>query len=287
MSERTWARLRLLGGVLVLALLLVAVGAGPFVEGLRRTSWTAVLVALVVTALTTACCAWRWSLLSTRLGVPIPVDVAYHRYYRSQLLNATLPGGVLGDVHRAVDHGRTTGSAVRGLGSVVWDRAAGQAVQAAMALAALPWLPVGLGLGSSPGSRALWALPAAAVSAAVLLVWLGRRVVLASVLVATGHVAVFVVAARAVGVDLGAAALVALALAVLLASAVPLSLAGWGPREGVAAWLFAQAGLGAATGVSVAVVFGVVSLLATLPGLVTLMGASDREPRRTEVAAHA
>ncbi|WP_245927802.1 lysylphosphatidylglycerol synthase transmembrane domain-containing protein [Nocardioides silvaticus] len=267
MSPRQWAWLRPLAGVAILVALVVQLGADPFTDGLRRTDATAVVVALVVTAGTTWCCAWRWSLLSARLGVVVPVRTAFRRYYRSQLLNATLPGGVLGDVHRGVEHGRASGSMRRGVGSVVAERAAGQLVQAAMAAAALPLLPGGLGPDDG------WTVvPVAAglAAAVVLVVVLGWRVVVASVLASAGHVVVFVVAARSVGVDASLSSLTALGLVVLVAASVPLSVAGWGPREGAAAWLFAGAGLGAATGLSVAVAFGVVSLVATLPGLLVL-----------------
>jgi hypothetical protein len=48
------------------------------------------------------------------------------------------------------------------------------------------------------------------------------------------------------------------------------SIAGWGPREGVTAWVFGAAGLGAGAGVSAAVVYGVMALAASLPGAVVL-----------------
>lgn len=295
--DRAWAWLRLAGGAAILVVLVERVGAGPFVDGLRHTHPGVVLVALVVTALTTACSAWRWSLLSDRLGVAVPLATAYRRYYRSQLLNATLPGGIVGDVHRAFDHGRTSGALGRGIRSVVWDRASGQAVQVVLAVAAVALLPVTVRTG-------IGRLLAVAVLAVVLVTALAPRrvrrqaaadaraigpvwppVVLASVGTAAGHVVVFVVAARSVGVDAPLPALGALALVVMLASAVPLNVAGWGPREGATAWLFAEAGLGASTGVSVAVVYGVVSLLATLPGLVVLVAPWRRAPRQEEVAA--
>ena len=57
-----------------------------------------------------------------------------------------------------------------------------------------------------------------------------------------------------------------LALLVLLAMGVPANIAGWGPREGVAAWAFGVAGLSVAQGVSAAVVYGVMVLVASLPG---------------------
>ena len=57
----------------------------------------------------------------------------------------------------------------------------------------------------------------------------------------------------------------------LLAMGLPLNIGGWGPREGVTAWAFGAAGLGAGTGLSVAVVYGVLSFVAALPGAVVLV----------------
>ena len=296
---RTWAWLRLAGGAGILVVLVLRVGADPFVDGLRRTHLSVVLVALVVTALTTACSAWRWSVLSERLDVAVPFASAYRRYYRSQLLNATLPGGVVGDVHRAVDHGRRSGALGAGVRSVVWDRASGQAVQAALALAAVALLPrearpeVGLLLAAAVAVVVLALAPrrvrrrVAADARAIGPAW--PPVVLASAGAVAGHVVVFVAAARSVGVEASLPVLAALALVVMLASALPLNVAGWGPREGATAWLFAEAGLGASTGVSVAVVYGVVSLVATLPGLVTLVARWTRAPeeQQEEVAVGA
>jgi hypothetical protein len=46
---------------------------------------------------------------------------------------------------------------------------------------------------------------------------------------------------------------------------------GWGPREGVTAWAFGAAGLGAQHGVATAVVYGVMVLVASLPGAAVLV----------------
>ncbi|HEY6574592.1 MAG TPA: dihydrofolate reductase family protein, partial [Mycobacterium sp.] len=73
------------------------------------------------------------------------------------------------------------------------------------------------------------------------------------------------------GTELPVGRLLPLALVVLLASAVPANIAGWGPREGAAAWAFGAVGLSAAQGVTVAVVYGVLALVATLPGAVILV----------------
>ncbi len=269
-------------------------GAEPFVAGLRGIDAGALVLALGITALTTACCARRWSLLAGALDVAVPFRAAYRACYRAQLLNAVLPGGVLGDVHRGVRHGRDTAAMGRGLRSVAWDRVSGQAVQAGLLVLALPFLPAplpGWGVGALIGSVAVafvarrWLRKELRLVAAAPGVW--SQVAVLSAIAALGHVVVFVVAARTAGVDLAASELVPIALAVLLASAIPLSFAGWGPREGAAAWIFGAAGLGVATGVEVAVVYGVMSLVATLPGLVVLGGtrmppsADGPRPTRT------
>jgi glycosyltransferase 2 family protein len=94
-----------------------------------------------------------------------------------------------------------------------------------------------------------------------------------------GHVATFVIAARAAGSTATVTTLLPVALLVLVASGVPTNIAGWGPREGAAAWVFAAAGLGAAAGVRASVVYGVLALVATLPGAAVLVvDALRRDP---------
>ena len=63
-----------------------------------------------------------------------------------------------------------------------------------------------------------------------------------------------------------------IALLVMMAMVLP-SVGGWGPREGVTAWAFGAAGLGAQRGVATAVVYGVMVLVACLPGAAVLVVA--------------
>jgi hypothetical protein len=96
-------------------------------------------------------------------------------------------------------------------------------------------------------------------------------IALASILVVAGHSATFLLAARTVGSTASPVQLLPLALLVLTAMSIPLTIGGWGPREGVAAWVFAAAGFGAGTGVAAGVVYGVIAVVAYLPGLVVLV----------------
>jgi uncharacterized membrane protein YbhN (UPF0104 family) len=257
-----------------------------------------VAAAATIGAITTVCCAWRWNLVARGLGVEVPLRRGIPAYYRSQFLNVTLPGGVVGDVHRAVDHGREVGDVSGGVRAVAWERTAGQAVQIALTVAILLVLP----------SPVRSTMPFAALALVVVLVgllvagrWLPRSgpsrwaralntgftdlrhgllarhawpfILVASAIVVAGQAAVFILAAHTSGLSVSTTTMLPIALIVLLAMALPLSIGGWGPREGVAAWAFAMAGLTAAQGVTTAVVYGVLVFAATLPGAVVLVVA--------------
>jgi len=292
MSGRAWTWARLLGGAAILALLVRRLGTGPFLDGVRLISVWSLLAATSITALTTVCSAWRWQTVARGLGVGLTLGTAIAACYRSQFLNSALPGGVVGDVHRGVRHGLDEGQVGRGLRAVGWERAAGHVVFAVLAGIALllldspvrpamPWVGATAVAGALGGALVLRALPRLGPSRRARVVraaradirdgLLARRawpvVTVTSVVVAVGHGSVFLVAASP-------ARLWPLAMLVLLAMVVPLNVGGWGPREGVAAWAFAAAGLGAAQGVATATAYGVMGLVATLPGALVL--ARDR-----------
>jgi glycosyltransferase 2 family protein len=284
-----WAKL--FGGAGILAFVVWRVGTGPFLDGLRVINGSSLLIALAIGVVTTVCCAWRWSLIAGGLGVRLPLPHAVVAYYRSQFLNTTLPGGVIGDVQRAVRHGLDIGDVTLGVRAVILERVAGQCVAvglAAIVLLAFP-SPVQTHL-----PMALVAAVVAAVGVALLVRAVVRRtsgrvrrmmrrlrsdiraglltpraltaVVVTSSVVLAGHLATFLVAARTAGATAPLTVLAPVALLALLAMVVPLNIAGWGPREGVAAWAFGAVGLTAAQGVAVAVTYGVLALVASLPG---------------------
>lgn len=304
------AIVRLSGPAAVLGVLYWRLGSGPFLAGLRSVDVGALAGAAGLVALTTLCYGWRWKLVAAGLGVDLPLPAAVTAYYRALFLNATLPGGIAGDVHRGISHGRDVRDVGRALRSVAWERFAGQVVQILMTVVVLLLVP-------SPVHAYMWwvagALIAAAGTVGVLL--LGRRrppldpsrwsrlrggiigdirdgllprrawpgIVLTSALGLAGHAATFLLAARAVGATAPASRILPIALLVIAAMTLP-SVAGWGPREGVAAWAFAAAGLGAQRGLAAAVVYGVMVLVASLPGAAVLVVTWFRRDRPSQLA---
>jgi hypothetical protein len=96
------------------------------------------------------------------------------------------------------------------------------------------------------------------------------------VLVFAGHTATFVIAARVAGCTAPLGELVALLMVVQTVVVIPLSIGGWGLREGAAAWAFSAAGLGAATGVTVTTLYAVLMLAAVAPGAGLLVADAVR-----------
>jgi glycosyltransferase 2 family protein len=245
------------------AVLVWQLGTGPFLDGLHAVDGTALVAASGLAVLTTVCCAWRWRTVARGLGVELPLGTAVAAYYRSIFLNVTLPGGVLGDVHRGVRHG---------LRAVVSERVAGQVVQIVLTVAVLLVLPSPVRHVVPYVALALLAAVGVALALRVRLV-LARAwpaVAVASALVVAGHAVTFLIAAHAAGATAPLSRMLPLALLVMLAAALP-NVGGWGPREGVTAWAFAAAGLGASVGVATAVAYGVMVLVASLPGGAVLL----------------
>ena len=105
MSRTAWAWARLAGAAVTFTVLVWRLGTGPFLDGVRTVDGRALAAASGLAVLTTVCCAWRWKIVARGLGIDLPLPAAVAAYYRSLFLNVTLPGGVVGDVHRGVSHG--------------------------------------------------------------------------------------------------------------------------------------------------------------------------------------
>jgi glycosyltransferase 2 family protein len=292
-SAYRWARLAATAATL--AVLVWHVGTGPFLDGLHTVDGGALAAAAVLAALTTVCCAWRWRIVARGVGVDLPLGTAVAAYYRSIFLNLTLPGGVVGDVHRAISHGRDISDVGRGVRAVAWERSAGQVVQVVLTVAVLLVAPSPVRTAMPLVALALVAAVAGVVLAARVRPAVGRSrwarlrravardlrdgllatrawpaIALASALVVAGHAATFLVAARTAGATAPPSRMLPLALLVVAAAALP-NVGGWGPREGVTAWAFAAAGLGASRGVATAVAYGVMVFVASLPGAAVLV----------------
>ncbi|MFC6085959.1 lysylphosphatidylglycerol synthase transmembrane domain-containing protein [Sphaerisporangium aureirubrum] len=305
--RRAWPRfgpwVRTAAGAAILAVLAARLGTGAFVDAFAVVGAPEVLAALGIGLLTTVLSVWRWSLVAHRLGLPLPLPTAVADYYRALFLNAVLPAGVLGDAHRAVEHGRKVGDVGRGVRAVVLERTGGQVVLIAAGLtmlAAEPSLAAAVVGDLLPGAGLAAAVLAGTAAVVALAVWAvrGERAVRWRRALATsltdvrrgllarnawpgvlalsagalaGHLTLFLVAVRAAGSAAPVWRLLPLMLLALLVMALPVNVGGWGPREAFSAAAFGAVGLGAQQGLTAAVVYGLLTLVASLPGAAVLV----------------
>lgn len=246
--------------------------------------------------LQTVLSALRWKLTASRLGIFLTRREAVREYYLAQIINQALPGGVLGDAGRAVRARAQAGLMTSGQ-AVILERLAGQ-----VALFAVMVVTMGVS-GAIPGGLVwpgwLWAVVGLLGAAVLLLItalaviartsagrlavgiisasqsaqaaffppsvrWVQIGLSLATALL---NVAGFTFAAWAIGADLSVLSALALVPMILLAMLIPLTIAGWGVREGAAVALFPLVGVAAVEGLAASVAFGLVYLAAALPGL--------------------
>lgn len=277
-----------------LAVTLDSVAIGAAIGG-ASPGW--LIAAVLLSVPQVALSAWRWRYTAARLGAPLGRRQAYAEYYLATFLNQVLPGGVAGDAARAWRHARNLDARHAAWQAVVIERASGQFVLLLCALAALTAsLPLQSALVRAVDGRAGWIIAALlagalAVGVAVLLrrrgqpsgriaAVLGRSLLardvwpvqlMASAGVVLSYITVYICCARMIGVTLPTAELWPLVPWVLFAMAIPLSVAGWGVREGAAAVIWAAAGLDPAQGVAISVTYGLVVLLSSLPGALVLL----------------
>lgn len=268
-----------------------------------RPGWlVAALLALTVQTLLSA---WRWRLTARQLGLPIARGRAIREYYLAQIVNQSLPGGLLGDVGRAVRSRGAAGLRAAAF-AVVIERLLGQAAMLAILFVGvavvtmtpggielpppLPRLVALMGIVAVLAALALWLLPglpgATGARLAGLRAPLMRAVagpvlpsqIMLSLGTASANLLAFDFCARATGTDLSLAAIAVIVPLILVAMVLPISVAGWGLREGAAAALFPLAGASAAAGLAASIAFGLIFLVSTLPGLVVILAARRNDP---------
>lgn len=293
-----------------LATLLVLAGLALFIDldrlwlELQRLPVVMLVPAVGLIALQVALSAWRWRYTAGRLDLDLPFRQAFLEYYLASFLNQVLPGGVMGDVGRAWRHSRQTVRTREAVHAVMIERLSGQCALLLLVVWALAWLSMSgqFFQGGAPNRLLLVTLGAVVIVGAGLIAvrclmagsnrvshylrdlvndlsqsllgWPALPIQLGtSLLVIASYLALFLLLASEAGyLTTWSSVLLVTALCslLLLSMVVPVTVAGWGVREGAAALLWPLAGLPAEQGVALSVGYGALVLVASLPGLAVL-----------------
>ncbi len=298
-----WAKLRIGAqaafGLALLVLLWRGLDGAEVARLLVGVDWGWLGWALVALTVQTFASALRWRMTARALGQDFGFIKAVSEYYLAQFFNQTLPGGLLGDAGRAI-RARHHAGLIRASQAVAFERLMGQfALFAIMAFAFLVAMLIPFGASWPLWLTAAGLAPAAGLAALAGLIALGAKLpgaagrglndlqaafrasvldrrafplqVVLSFATAGLNVAAFYFAARATGTQLSLAEILALGPAILAFMLIPLTVSGWGLREGAAAALFPLAGASAEAGLAASVTFGLTFIVAALPGLLPFL----------------
>ncbi len=285
--------LKLAASCLLIWLVLRGVEFDQLVGALRNVDVGGLAAAWAMLAALWFTQAYRWRVITRALSQPLAYRDAVLAVIVGQFFNQSLPSTVGGDVMRvwrAQRAGMTFGGAVN---SVLIDR--GVALVALLLLVAISlpvaqariadpvaraglWLVIGLGAGGLGLALSMDRLPLPAplarlrpVAAVAALARDVRRVFFApatiSVVLAVSMVSHLVVVAsvlmiaRALAIPVGFLDCLILVPPVLMVAAVPISVAGWGLREGAMVTAFAFVGVAAPQALALSLLLGLVLLL--------------------------
>jgi len=286
----------------LLALILSKVELGDAFARVASASLPFLALALLVAGVQLCLLAVRWSFILDRMGSSIGLANALRHCWEASFYNLALPSGIGGDAIRMFRCHRQGCTARIAIGSVVLDRYAG--VMTLLLLTAgllmMPGHPLHEVVTGEVTVVIIAALPILALGPAVVdlipgpwwrwkpiapLVWLcatARQVVLhpSSGAVVLGlslaiHICTafsFILIGQAIAADIPLALYALVVPTSMLATMIPLSLGGWGIREGAMVGLFSLAGVPTTEALTLSVLFGLVLLaLGLLGGAIGLM----------------
>lgn len=256
-----------------------------------------IAAALIVQAVQVGIQAFRWREIAIACGAQLTSRMALRINFIAQFFNQVLPSTIGGDAARIWLLARVGGGWARATYSVLIDRLAGIFALALIVILCLPWT---LTIVADPVARAILLLiSAAAIGGFFFFIGIGvvrlplltrwaptRHLVEVSQIVwrlcrswhALGFVGILSLAVHAMSVasawclvqSVAASASFFLLLfiipPVILIATVPVSIAGWGLREGSMIVAFSYAGLAAGDGLSVSVLIGITALVTGATG---------------------
>jgi len=296
--------------------LMRAVGAGDAFQRMLdlRPAWLS--IAIVLGLAHTGIGVFRWRAVLFAIAAPLAWPQLFRITYIGAFFNQTLPSSVGGDAVRgfmAYRAGAGLGPAVNG---VLLDRIATVLALAVLVAVMTPfgaaaldqgewfaraaWLVLALALGGIITMMALDRLPPALrrfrlIAGLSVLAGDARRVFLQPIHTVSvmfwsilGHVnlsTMIFVLATGLGVEVTLADCLLLFPPVLLAQTLPISLAGWGVREGVMVALFALAGVSGQSALAISILYGFVMILVSLPGSLFWLAAGGKTIKEAEAFA--
>jgi hypothetical protein len=290
--------------ILLLYLSLRSVNLTVLGERLSRIEAGWIAAALILLAAQVVLMAVRWRTIAVQCGTDLTLPAALRISFIASFFNQVLPSTVGGDAARVWMLARRGGGWAKATYSVLIDRIAGVFVLALLVIGSLPWT---LTLVRDPIARTfLLLIGSGAIAGAIVFMAIGvlrsRRLnrwmvtrhlveisraawrvcrsgqALAAVTVASFAIHLLTISTawclvQSIDATASFAYLLFLIPPVLLITTIPVSIAGWGLREGSMIVAFGYAGLAASDGLIVSVLIGLAMFaIGAVGGIVWIVG---------------
>lgn len=298
LKPRAKLALKVIASVALVSWLVYATDRDELADALLEVDLATALLAVLVLSGLIGVQAWRWTFVARELGIPLPLVPAWLITQIGSFFNQVLPTAIGGDAMRVWRLQRRNVRTGLALASVFLDRIAALVATTLIVAAGLPWL---LGWMDTDALRAgILAMVLVAAAGVTVVLFadrvpvvrrlagrsvvgrvlnvsaLARRVLFRprtavpvlglSVAIQLSLASTVWLLARAIGVELAWAEAAFLVPVVILFSMVPITIAGWGVREGAMVVALGTVGVGVEEALAVSVLFGIAVAISALPG---------------------
>jgi uncharacterized protein (TIRG00374 family) len=295
--------IRAILSISLIAILVYHIGSGEIIESLKAVSWQTLAGATLVLGASVLLVTPRWAAILSVLGCQASWNALIGSVFLGSLFNQLLPTVIGGDVLRALRAKQLGAPWKIAIYSVLLDRVSGVLIALFGAGVLLPFAATFEGQ-----ARLEWIIAAVIASMGFALLTIrifGRflrtpiplfariqrglvrlhgsirtftrkpgATTIIFVLAACNQmlsVAAIMIFARATGVSLPVTDLVLITFVTTLAATIPLSIAGWGIREGTLVYLFGIHGIRPDLAFTVSILYGFALLLSTIPGALFIL----------------
>ena len=235
--------------------------------------------------------AYRWMYISKITNLNISFKNSIQFYYISTFMNNILPGGIIGDIFRIY---HTTENKIeilkmgKSVQAVIFERLSGQIMLLAFFIVSLtfyflinnkyeaffylffPSLLIFFIFKLFLNKKIKKMLNGKKISHNIYAVFSGEvfwKHLMLSFFVVCSYVLIYVISAVSLGLDIDYLAFMVFSPIILFSMTLPISIGGWGIRELTALLLSLLLGLSASASISVSIIYGILNLICSLPGL--------------------
>ncbi|MAR77982.1 MAG: hypothetical protein CMD43_03450 [Gammaproteobacteria bacterium] len=254
-----------------------------------------IFIVILISTIQYILSAYRWMYISKYTNLNIDFYDSIKFYYISSFLNNILPGGIIGDIFRIYKTSENKNEFYKigkSFQSVVFERLSGQLMLFSFFIISLtiyflreerylafvyflfPSILVYYVVRYFIKKRIRQAIQKKEIESNFFKIFTGEvfwRHFFISFFVILSYILIYMISAVSLGLEIDYLAFMVFSPIILFSMTLPISIGGWGVRELTALLVSLLIGLSASASISVSIIYGLINLICSLPGLYFLL----------------